>query len=36
MFRILGEVEKAINAQDIEGIIAQMHPNCTVTWWNAE
>jgi ketosteroid isomerase-like protein len=36
MLRILSEVEKAINAQDIEGIIAQMHPNCTVTWWNAE
>jgi len=34
--KILGEVEKAINAQDIEGMIAQMHPNCTVTWWNAE
>jgi len=34
--KILSEVEKAINAQDIEGIIAQMHPNCTVTWWNAE
>jgi hypothetical protein len=34
--KILSEVVKAINAQDIEGIIAQMHPNCTVTWWNAE
>ena len=34
--KILSEVEKAINAQDIEGIIAQMHPNCTVTWWNAK
>ncbi len=33
---ILSEVEKAINAQDIEGIIAQMSPDCTVTWWNAE
>lgn len=33
---ILGQVEKAINAQDIEGMIAQMDPNCTVIWWNAE
>lgn len=33
---ILREVEKAINAQDIEGLIAQMHADCTVTWWNAE
>ena len=32
----MSEVEKAINAQDIEGIIAQMDPNCTVTWWNAK
>src|SRR5215467_12803630 len=36
LLKILSEVEKAINAQDIEGIIAQMHPNCTVTWLNAE
>jgi ketosteroid isomerase-like protein len=36
LLRILGEVEKAINAQDIEGILAQMRPDCTVTWWNAE
>ena len=34
--KILSEVEKAINAQDIEGIVAQMSPDCTVTWWNAE
>jgi len=33
---ILAEVTKAINAQDIEGIVAQMSPDCTVTWWNAE
>ena len=36
LLKILSEVEKAINAQDIEGIIAQMRPDCTVTWWNAE
>jgi len=36
LLKILSAVEGAINAQDIEGIIAQMHPDCTVTWWNAE
>jgi len=36
LLKILSEVEKAINAQDIEGIVAQMSPDCTVTWWNAE
>src|SRR5678815_4628679 len=36
LLTILKEVEKAINAQDIEGILAQMRPDCTVTWWNAE
>jgi ketosteroid isomerase-like protein len=36
LLKILSEVEKAINAQDIEGILAQMHPDCTVIWWNAE
>ncbi|HEV8148094.1 MAG TPA: nuclear transport factor 2 family protein [Bryobacteraceae bacterium] len=36
LLKILSEVEHAINAQDVEGIIAQMSPNCTVIWWNAE
>ena len=36
LLKILSTVEKAINDQDIEGIIAQMSPDCTVTWWNAE
>ncbi|HEY2013687.1 MAG TPA: nuclear transport factor 2 family protein [Bryobacteraceae bacterium] len=36
LLRILGEVEKAINAQDVEGILAQMRSDCSVTWWNAE
>jgi uncharacterized protein (TIGR02246 family) len=36
LLAILSEVEKAINAQDIEGILAQMRSDCTVTWWNAE
>ena len=36
LLKILSEVQNAINAQDIEGIVAQMSPDCTVTWWNAE
>jgi ketosteroid isomerase-like protein len=36
LLKILSNVEGAINAQDIEGMIAQMSPDCTVTWWNAE
>jgi ketosteroid isomerase-like protein len=36
LLKILSAVESAINAQDIEGILAQMSPDCTVTWWNAE
>ena len=36
LLKILSAVENAINAQDIEGIIAQMRPDCTVIWWNAE
>jgi ketosteroid isomerase-like protein len=36
LLRILSSVEAAINAQDIEGLMAQMSPDCTVTWWNAE
>jgi ketosteroid isomerase-like protein len=36
LLKVLSQVENAINAQDIEGIIAQMRPDCTVTWWNAE
>ena len=36
LLKIMSAVEKAINDQDIEGILAQMRPDCTVTWWNAE
>jgi len=36
LLKILSEVEKAINAQDVEGILAQMRSDCSVTWWNAE
>ena len=36
LLKILSRVEEAINAQDIEAMIAVMSPDCTVTWWNAE
>jgi ketosteroid isomerase-like protein len=36
LLKILNNVETAINAQDIDGLLAQMSPDCTVTWWNAE
>lgn len=36
LLKILNQVETAINAQDIDGMLAQMRPDCTVTWWNAE
>src|ERR1700722_1085344 len=36
LLKVLSDVETAINAQDIEGLLAQMAPDCTVTWWNAE
>jgi ketosteroid isomerase-like protein len=36
LLKILSQVEAAINAQDIEAILAEMSPDCTVTWWNAE
>jgi uncharacterized protein (TIGR02246 family) len=36
LLKILSKVETAINAQDVEGILSQMRPDCTVTWWNAE
>jgi ketosteroid isomerase-like protein len=36
LLTILSDVESAINAQDVEGILARMRPDCTVTWWNAE
>jgi ketosteroid isomerase-like protein len=36
LLKVMSDVENAINAQDIEGILAQMSPDCTVTWWNAE
>lgn len=36
LLKILSKVEQAINAQDIEALMALMRPDCTVTWWNAE
>jgi uncharacterized protein (TIGR02246 family) len=36
LLKILSQVESAINAQDIEALIALTTPDCTVTWWNAE
>jgi ketosteroid isomerase-like protein len=36
LLKILTEVEAAINEQDIEHLIREMRPDCTVTWWNAE
>jgi len=33
---ILNQVQNAISSQDIDGILAQMRPDCTVIWWNAE
>ena len=36
LLKILSHVESSINAQDVEGILSQMSPDCTVTWWNAE
>ncbi len=32
LLKILAAVENAISAQDIAGILAQMSPDCTVTW----
>ncbi len=36
LLKVLSDVETAINAQDIDGILAQMRADCTVIWWNAE
>jgi len=36
LLKILSAVEKAINEQSIDGILAQMSPDCVVVWWNAE
>ncbi|MBL8394915.1 MAG: nuclear transport factor 2 family protein [Candidatus Accumulibacter sp.] len=36
LIRLFREMEAAINAQDVERMVAQMHPQVTVTWLNGE
>jgi len=36
LLKLFGEMEAAINAQDIDRMLKQMHPDATITWWNAE
>lgn len=36
LLKILDEVQAGINTQNVEGILKQMDPGATVTWWNGE
>ncbi|MEF8755681.1 MAG: nuclear transport factor 2 family protein [Accumulibacter sp.] len=36
LIKLFREMEAAINAQDVDRMIAQMHPQVTVTWLNGE
>ncbi|HMV05316.1 MAG TPA: nuclear transport factor 2 family protein [Accumulibacter sp.] len=36
LIRLFREMEASINAQDVERMVAQMHPQATVTWLNGE
>lgn len=36
LIKILREIEASINAQSLESMVAQMDPNATVVWANAE
>lgn len=36
LIRLFREMEASINAQDVERMVAQMHPQVTVTWLNGE
>ena len=36
LIKLFREMEAAINAQDVERMVAQMHPQVTVTWLNGE
>ena len=36
LIRVFREIEAAINAQDIDRMVAQMRPDATITWWNGE
>jgi uncharacterized protein (TIGR02246 family) len=36
LIKLFREMEASINAQDVERMVAQMHPQATVTWLNGE
>ncbi len=36
LIRLFREMEASINAQDVDRMVAQMHPQATVTWLNGE
>lgn len=36
LIKLFREIEAGINAQDVERMVAQMHPAATVTWLNGE
>jgi hypothetical protein len=36
LLKVFREIEAGINAQDIDRMVAQMHPAATVTWLNGE
>lgn len=36
LLQLFREMEASINAQDVERMLAQMHPQATVTWLNGE
>ncbi|SBT05269.1 conserved exported hypothetical protein [Candidatus Accumulibacter aalborgensis] len=36
LIKLFREIEASINAQDVDRMVAQMHPQATVTWLNGE
>src|SRR5262249_46657326 len=36
LLKVFREIEAAINAQDVDRMVANMHPTATVTWLNGE
>jgi ketosteroid isomerase-like protein len=36
LIKLFREIEASINAQDVDRMLAQMHPQATVTWLNGE
>ncbi len=36
LIKVFREIEASINAQDVDRMVAQMHPSATVTWLNGE